>query len=516
MSAAPLASESDKTALSRERANRRRSVVRTVREQRERLASTSGTRPEFDLELALIFARNRVSAGYALPMLVAIVAIASLLWIGVLAASLWAVGVLAAHFVMLALCRRYVTLSAPDIKVRLWVRRFVAAEFLTSIAWAVLLILVPKESAPATGLEVFQFATMLIVVSVITALASTLPSAAVAGTVPITLTLAALYISRGDFLFLVLAIMALGAQFFFLVLASRLYSATLAMLEYRAEKDLLIAEMETAKSISDESRRRAEEANLAKSRFLATMSHELRTPLNAILGFSEIIKNEILGPIGNESYKDYLGDIHSSGQHLLNLINEILDLSRIEAGRYELHEEPVNLAEVVDECRHLMQLKAKAKGILMTTQYERGLPKLWADDRAVRQITLNLLSNAIKFTPLSGEITIRVGANPGAGQFLSIRDNGPGIPPEEIPIVLSSFGQGSIAIKSAERGAGLGLPIVQALMHTHDGAFELKSKLRVGTEAVATFPQSRVMEALAPIADVVSQPREKSRWLRTG
>jgi len=240
------------------------------------------------------------------------------------------------------------------------------------------------------------------------------------------------------------------------------------------------------------------------------MSHELRTPLNAILGFSEIIKNEVLGPIGNESYKDYLGDIHSSGQHLLNLINEILDLSRIEAGRYELNEEPVNLVEVVEECRHIMQLKAKAKGIIITEHYARGLPRLWADDRAVRQITLNLLSNAIKFTPLSGEITIRVGQNPGRGQFVSIRDNGPGIPPEEIPIVLSSFGQGSIAIKSAERGAGLGLPIVQALMQTHDGTFELKSKLRDGTEAIATFPQQRVMEALPPIDE---SPR-RGRWLR--
>ncbi len=509
---APLSAESDKTAQSRERADRRRGVVRTVRETRERLASTSGTRPAFDLELALIFARNRISAGYAMPLLIVTVAVASLLWFSPFMAATWAVGVVATHLGMYALCRRYVALPPAEVKVRVWVRRFVAAEFVSALAWAAFLVLVPNPDAP-TGLEVFQFATMLIVVSVITAVASTLPSAAVAGTVPITLMLAALYVSRGDFLFLVLAVMALGAQFFFLVLASRLYSATLAMLEYRAEKDLLIAEMETAKSISDESRRRAEEANLAKSRFLATMSHELRTPLNAILGFSEIIKNEVLGPIGNESYKDYLNDIHSSGQHLLNLINEILDLSRIEAGRYELHEEAVNLAEVVDECRHLMALKAKSKGILMTTQYERVLPKIWADDRAVRQITLNLLSNAIKFTPLSGEIVIRVGSNPGKGQFVSIRDNGPGIPPEEIPIVLSSFGQGSIAIKSAERGAGLGLPIVQALMHTHDGSFELKSKLRVGTEAIATFPQARVMEALAPI----KEGRDgRSRWLRAG
>ncbi|MBN9011332.1 MAG: HAMP domain-containing histidine kinase, partial [Rhizobiales bacterium] len=246
-------------------------------------------------------------------------------------------------------------------------------------------------------------------------------------------------------------------------------------------------------------------------RFLATMSHELRTPLNAILGFSEVMKKQVLGPIENATYRDYVNDIHASGEHLLNLINEILDLSRIEAGRHELYEEPVNLVNLVEECRHLMQLRAYNKGIVVTEQYERGMPRLWADDRAVRQVTLNLLSNAIKFTPSGGEIAIQVGWTANGGQFLSIRDTGPGIPPEEIPIVLSPFGQGSIAIKSAEQGAGLGLPIVQALMRMHDGTLELKSRLREGTEVIAVFPQSRVMEALPPITE-----DPKRRWLRAG
>ena len=264
------------------------------------------------------------------------------------------------------------------------------------------------------------------------------------------------------------------------------------MIEYRAEKDLLIAELGTAKSISDESRRRAEEANLAKSRFLATMSHELRTPLNAILGFSEVMKNELLGPMENATYRDYVGDIHTSGQHLLNLINEILDLSRIEAGRHELYEEPVNLVYVRRRMPASRSSSRRAtRGSRSASSIEHDMPRLWADDRAVRQIALNLLSNAIKFTPTGGEITIKVGWTSGGGQYLSIRDNGPGIPPEEIPIVLSSFGQGSLAIKSAEQGAGLGLPIVQALMRMHDGTFELKSKLREGTEAIATSRQSR-------------------------
>ena len=506
------AAESDKTAASRERADRRRSVLRTVRETRERLSSGSGTRPAFDYELALTYARNRLSAAYAIPLLVAIVAAASLLWIQPRVVVAWTALVMATHLAMLLLCRRFVETPAAEVSFRPWMRRFVAAEFLGGLAWSALLILLPRESFDPTGLEVFEFATMLVVVAVVTSLASTMLPAAVAGTVPVTLALTSVYLINGGLLLVALATMAIAAQVFFFILASRLNSATLAMLEYRAEKDLLIAELGTAKSISDESRRRAEEANLAKSRFLATMSHELRTPLNAILGFSEIIRNEVLGPIGNANYKDYVGDIHTSGQHLLNLINEILDLSRIEAGRYELNEESVNLVHVVEECQRLMQLKAAAKNITISENYVRGLPRLWADERAVRQIALNLLSNAVKFTPSGGEIAIKVGWAAGGGQYLSIRDNGPGIPEEEIPIVLSSFGQGSIAIKSAERGAGLGLPIVQALMQTHDGTFELKSKLRQGTEVIATFPQSRVMEALPPMDS--NPPRRGGGWLR--
>jgi two-component system cell cycle sensor histidine kinase PleC len=271
------------------------------------------------------------------------------------------------------------------------------------------------------------------------------------------------------------------------------------MLEFRAEKDHLIAELEQANAISDEARRRAEEANLAKSRFLATMSHELRTPLNAILGFSEVMKNQLLGPMENATYRDYAADIHNSGQHLLNLINEILDLSRIEAGRYELSEEAVPLAELLEDCKHMMAIRAKKKHITVTETYEADLPKLWADERAVRQVILNLMSNAVKFTPTGGEVQIKAGWTAGGGQYISIRDNGPGIPEEEIPIVMQAFGQGAIAIKSAEDGTGLGLPIVQALVHMHGGKFELRSKLREGTEAIVTFPASRVLEAMPAI-----------------
>jgi two-component system cell cycle sensor histidine kinase PleC len=231
------------------------------------------------------------------------------------------------------------------------------------------------------------------------------------------------------------------------------------------------------------------------------MSHELRTPLNAILGFSEVMKSEIFGEHAVGVYKSYSADIHNSGVHLLNLINEILDLSRIEAGRYELNEEAVSLVHVVADCHHLLKLRASSRGITIREVFEQGMPRIWGDERATRQIVLNLLSNSIKFTPHVGEIWLKVGWTASGGQYLSVKDNGSGIAEDEIPIVLASFGQGSNSIKSAEQGAGLGLPIAKSLIDMHGGTFTLRSKLRVGTEVIVTFPPERVMSALAPMEE---------------
>jgi len=213
------------------------------------------------------------------------------------------------------------------------------------------------------------------------------------------------------------------------------------------------------------------------------------------------MKSELFGPHSVDQYREYSTDIHSSGQHLLNIINEILDLSRIEAGRYELQEEAIDLAGAVDDCRHMLDLRARNKSISIRTALEAGLPRLWADERALRQIIINLLANAIKFTPQGGEITVKVGWTAAGGQYVSIRDTGPGIPEEELPTVLESFGRGSMAIKTAEQGTGLGLPIVKGLVDLHGGQFYLRSKLREGTEAIVIFPEARVMEAIAPLVE---------------
>jgi two-component system cell cycle sensor histidine kinase PleC len=330
-------------------------------------------------------------------------------------------------------------------------------------------------------------------------LSATLPVATYLGVAPLATAMILFALTNQGLNAIMLLVMTASALGVLLVLAGRLYRGAVATLRSRAEKDALFAELEQAKANSDEARRRAEEANLAKSRFLATMSHELRTPLNAIMGFSELMKNEIFGPHTYPAYKDYAGDIHGSGQHLLTLINEILDLSRIEAGRYELHEEAVQLAWIVSECDHMLALRAKAKGQTIKEVIDPSLPRIWGDERAVRQIVLNVLSNAIKFTPQGGEISIKVGWTSSGGQYLSIRDTGPGIPEDEIPIVMSSFGRGSLAIKTAEQGSGLGLPIVKGLVDLHSGGFQLKSKPREGTEVIVTFPATRVMDTLAAV-----------------
>ncbi len=479
-------------------AKRRGAAAQHVREVRDRLIAAAGTRPAFDYELLRLFAQNRLSASLVIVLLVGSVGFLSSLWIGAITAGAWTAAVLVIHAIMLAKCRQFLAEPQAGVNLRFWRLRFIVLDLFFGLAWMFLLI---HPVGVDEGSNTFMLFVMLLVVAVSSMLASSVPIAVFAATMPVSAAVALEFALNANLHDYILSVMALTAQGYFSLLTHRLYSTMLATLEARAEKDALIGELETSKATSDEARRRAEAANIAKSRFLAQMSHELRTPLNAILGFSEVMRAEIFGPHGVAAYKDYSGDIHNSGVHLLGVINEILDLSRIEAGRYELNEEPVTLAQVVAECSHLLQIRAKNRSLTIHEMFEAEMPRLWADERAVRQICLNLLSNAIKFTPPGGEIWLKVGWTASGGQYLSVKDSGPGIPEEEIPIVLASFGQGSNSIKSAEQGAGLGLPIAKSLIDLHNGTFTLKSKLRIGTEVIVTFPPERVMAALAPLAE---------------
>jgi two-component system cell cycle sensor histidine kinase PleC len=487
----------DKIIVDRTNARRSSEVARAVRRTRDRLAEQVGS-PAFERELLKLHAHAMINTVVAMPLLVILIAAAGLTAGMNIELLIWAPLTMLGYAALALVARRVERLGSGDLDAARWSRRLLVAHAVSGIGWIYFVWI----ACDACGLEPFSVVKaviLLLAIAVTAIIASALQGALVATFALPVIVFAASGTGLSRPVDLLMVFLLIASLPFFTYVAGHFNRSAVMLLAFRSEKDALIAELETAKSMSDEARRRAEEANLAKSRFLASMSHELRTPLNAILGFSEVMATEVLGPLENKTYRGYAQDIHDSGTHLLDLINEILDLSRIEAGRYQLNEEAVALASVVEDCCHLMELRTSNKAIRIVQQFERDLPRLYGDERALRQICLNLLSNAVKFTPSGGEIQVRVGWTAGGGQYLSIRDNGPGIPADEIPVVLSAFGQGSIAIKSAEQGTGLGLPIVRGLVEIHGGTFELRSKLREGTEVIATFPASRVMEALAPL-----------------
>jgi two-component system cell cycle sensor histidine kinase PleC len=493
-------------------AAQRRRLASRMRQAREKLTSSGSGQRTFDLELLRIFAERHRAASPVMLGLAFGAAAVSLLWAPPIEVAVWAallgLAVAGLAYRASAFLRDP---EAPGQHVR-WQRRFVLGELARGFAWAAVAgMLLNVADARA---QTFALLMLLLAGAMSALLSACVPSAVFASLGPMTIAIVVQAKPYSGHASLPLLTLACGAQAFFLVLARRLYQTTLETLTVQAEKDALIVELEQARLNSDEARRRAEEASLAKSRFLATMSHELRTPLNAILGFSEVMKGELFGSHAVAAYRDYSNDIHSSGQHLLTLINEILDLSRVEAGRYELHEESIALAYVVEDCRHLLNLRADKRAITIVTLVEPELPRIWADERAIRQAILNLLSNAIKFTPQGGTVTIKVGWTAQGGQYVSIRDTGPGIPEDEIPIVMSSFGRGTLAQKNAEEGTGLGLPIVKGLIELHGGSFTLKSKVREGTEAVMILPPQRVISALPPMSQDAPVARRRGSGQR--
>jgi PAS domain S-box-containing protein len=237
----------------------------------------------------------------------------------------------------------------------------------------------------------------------------------------------------------------------------------------------------------------AENANHAKSQFLANMSHELRTPLNAIIGFSEIIKDELFGMIEETRYRAYAEDIHRSGGHLLQLINDILDLTKIDAGKYQLRETECDIQHAVSDVVRLMHDIVVKNGITLENKTASRLPLLFADERAVRQIVLNFLSNAAKFTPQGGRIEIAARQAPDGGLEISVADTGIGMAPEDIPRALSPFDQLEDSWDRRYEGTGLGLPLTKALLTLHEGKLEIASAPGQGTTVTARFPTHRTL-----------------------
>lgn len=249
----------------------------------------------------------------------------------------------------------------------------------------------------------------------------------------------------------------------------------------------------------------AEMANRTKSEFLANMSHELRTPLNAIIGFSEVMSSEVFGPIGNPQYKDYAVNIHDSGRHLLDIINDILDVSKIESGQLELFEEDIDLISAIQATTRLIRDRATRGGVSLHVSLPSALPRLHADPRRIKQILINLLSNATKFTPSGGSITVSADRSPEGGLILRVSDTGIGIKPEDIPLALTPFRQIDSGLARRHEGTGLGLPLCKALAELHDGRLTIKAGASStdqssfnsecpGTEVRIWFPAHRLVD----------------------
>ncbi|HEX3672942.1 MAG TPA: HAMP domain-containing sensor histidine kinase [Rhizomicrobium sp.] len=383
-------------------------------------------------------------------------------------------------------------------KLERWFPRFVALQVVISATWGLIPWLLWDSGNPLNHL--FLSCGLLVVFSGLVVSRANHMDMLLAGLVPVTAISALRFLGGWSMLDGAIAVMlALFALQLFLD-ARRLTHRLDEDSRLRFEVEDLARELEEARDEALRKRFEAETANASKTAFLANMSHELRTPLNAILGFSEIIEKECFGPAGSPRYKEYAGDIHSSGAHLLSLINDLLDVAKIEAGRMEIEPEELDVRRTFDTALKIIGTKARERHQELAIEIDTSTPSLYADERSVKQILINLVSNAVKFTPEGGRITVVASRARCGGFQIMVEDNGPGIPRDKIDKIFKPFSQVDNRYDRQGGGTGLGLALVRGLCELHAGRAWIESEYGKGCRAYVVIPVRVVAEEAAAAA----------------
>jgi two-component system cell cycle sensor histidine kinase PleC len=448
----------------------------------DHFAPADPARRQLRMDQLVLNARNSMHATATYPISIPLIGLAAAQWAPPLAVTAWILAVFAAVYGTHLAARRVVADAArPETLTRHAATMvFMGVWFISSLGGAALFFWEPGDPVNHMLFLVICGVSMSIAAA---QTATYLPQGLCAllyGVFAI-----ACVLSEGTWLYALIAVLC--------VVAMAMVGSVIFNLNAMGERTFTLSRAQDAMV------ERLTRANAAKSEFLANMSHELRTPLNAIIGFSDVMRQELMGPVGPAAYKDYLNDIHFSGNHLLSLINDILDLSKIEAGKFELHDSVVNFSELVQETGRLISVRAEEGGIAIVNDVPADI-LVRADHRALRQVAVNLATNAVKFTPRGGTVRAHFSIDAAGNPCFQLSDTGRGIHPGDLERVFESFGQGRHDHATKERGTGLGLPIVRGLIRAHGGDVTLRSELGKGTTVTVTLPAARLITAASRAA----------------
>jgi two-component system cell cycle sensor histidine kinase PleC len=397
--------------------------------------------------------------------------------------------VLGVAYALTTVYQHRISIVANAAEIQTWFLRFSLMQMAISLSWGLAPWLLWEQGNPVN--HIFLAACSFAVIAGMVVSRGSNLAMFTASLLPIALLTAVRFAFGGSLLDITVAICApvFALQMWFTgrpVVARMHEDARL-----RFQVGDMARELEETRDDALRKRFEAEAANASKTAFLANMSHELRTPLNAILGFSEIIAQECFGPVGNSRYRDYASDIHSSGAHLLSLINDLLDVAKIEAGRMEISPNPLDARRTFDIALKLISFKASEKRQAMTIHVQPSAPPLYADERALKQMLINLVSNAVKFTPEGGKIDVIASAAKGGGFQIMVRDNGPGIPSEKLANIFTPFSQVDNRYDRQAGGTGLGLALVRGLAELHGGRAWIESEQGAGCSAFIVLPEKK-------------------------